>query len=95
MFVVPCKFDPKRPVIFECIENIQAHHADPDILVIDSDSPDKSYLNWCRRRGCVVADIANHGYATGAWAYAVRNYPDDFYYLMFDSVSVQSNLGFT
>ena len=93
LFVVPCRYDPERPVIYECIEGIQRWHPDARIVVIDSDSADRSYMDWCADRGCAVADIHNTGYATAAWAWAVRNYPDEsFYALMFDSLILQGNI---
>ena len=93
MWVVPCKFDPANPVIFECIEAIQRHHENPTILVVDSDSDDKSYLNWCVDHGCRIGPTNNHLRAFGAHAWAYRHHPDfDYFYFIFDSLIVQSNL---
>jgi hypothetical protein len=93
VFVIATKFDPNRPVIYECVESIQKHHSDARILIVDSDSPDKSYFSWATERGCNVADIKNHGYAHGAFRSGIRAYPNEsFYYLMFDSLIVNANL---
>jgi hypothetical protein len=93
LFVIPCKFDKSRPVIYEAVTAIQHHHDNPPIVVVDSDSDDKSYLKWCRDRGCIVADIGNHGYAHGAFAFAVRGFPNaEHYALIFDSLIVTANL---
>ncbi len=92
LWVVPCRFDPDRPVIFECIEAIQRHHDNPKILVVDSASPDRSYFDWLTERDVRVAAINNTGYGTGAHAWGYRQNPDaDYFYMMFDSLIVQSN----
>ena len=92
MWVIPVKFDPERPVVFECIEAIQRHHDKPQILVVDAGSDDQSYFDWCMERGVKIASINNQLYATGAHAWAQRHYPEvDFFYMIFDSLIVQSN----
>lgn len=95
LWVIPTRYDLTRPVIYECVESIQRHHPDAHIVVIDSASEDRSYMQWCADRGCAVADIANRGYAHGAFGWAVRNYPDEqFYALIFDSLIVNANLDY-
>lgn len=93
LWVVPCRYDAARPAIFECVEAIQRHHDDPHILIVDSQSEDQSYLQWCIDRGCTIGPINNALYATGAFAWAQRHYPDvEYFYFLFDSLIVQSNL---
>lgn len=93
MFVIPCRFDPERPVIYECVEAIQRHHDNPKILVVDSASADKSYFDWLAERGVQIAPINNQHYGIGAFGWAYRHYSDqDFFYLIYDSLIVQCNL---
>ena len=93
MWVVACRNESERPVIYECIEAIQRWHPDAHILIVDSDSPSKDYFDWATERGCNVADIRNHGYAHGAFRFGVRAYPnEDWYALIFDSMIVTANL---
>ncbi len=93
MFVVACHNLAERPVIYECVEAIQRWHPDDHILIVDSDSPDRSYMDWATDRGCNVADIHNHGYAHGAFRFGVRAYPnEDWYALIFDSLILQGSL---
>lgn len=90
MFVIPCRFDPARPVIFDCVASIRKHHPDADILVVDSNSPDTSYLFDL---DCATADIQNDRYGPGAWKYALGEYrAEEFFYLLFDSLTVNANL---
>ncbi len=92
LWVVPCYFDPDRPIVFECIRAIKRYHKDPKILVVDSGSPDRSYLDLCVDMGCKVAPINNKLYGFGAHAWAIRHYGEvEFFYLIFDSLIVQSN----
>lgn len=93
LFVVPCRFDASRPVIYECIDAIQRHHDNPRIVVVDSGSPDKSYFDFLIDRGVRIASINNQLYATGAHAWAFVHHPDiEFFYLVFDSLIVTANL---
>jgi hypothetical protein len=95
IWVVPVRFDPKNPVVFQCIESIQEHHDNPIIIVVDSDSDDKSYLSWCVNHGCRIGPTNNHLRAFGAHAWAYRHNPDaDFFYLTFDSVIINANLDY-
>lgn len=90
---MPCRYDPDRPVVFECVDAILANHDKPKILVVDSASPDKSYFDGLMDRGVKIASIHNQLYAVGAHAWAYRHYPDiEYFYMIFDSLIVQSNL---
>lgn len=90
MFVIPCRFDPERPIIFDCVNRIRAHHPDSRIVVVDSDSPDTSYLHDL---DCETIDAQNRHYGPGAFKLAVDANPDvEFFYLFFDSLLVNDNL---
>jgi len=92
LWVIPCLFDPDRPVVFECIRAIQRYHTDPKILIVDSGSPDRSYLEFCIRLGCKTAPINNKLYSFGAHAWAIRHYGEvPYFFLIMDSLIVQSN----
>lgn len=91
--MIPCRFDPERPVVYECIDAIQRFHDKPNIVVVDSGSSDKSYFDFCIDRGVKIASINNRLYATGAHAWAFVHHPEVVYFnLIFDSVIVQANL---
>ncbi len=93
LFVVPCYYDPARPVIHECVRRIRHHQPDAQILVVDSDSPDRSYFDDITARLRVpLADIHNRQYGLGAFAYAYRNFYADFYYLIYDSLHLNASL---
>jgi len=44
LFVIACYYDGSNNSIFECVKSIQKYYKYPQIAVIDSNSPDKSYF---------------------------------------------------
>ncbi len=92
IWVVACKFDPARPVIFDCVHSIRAHHPDDWIFVVDSASEDRSYLRQLYLDfDCVTTDVENRHYAVGAYAQA-PNMLGEFYACVHDSLIVNQNL---
>ncbi len=89
MFCLPCRYDPDRPVIFDAVNAIRTHHPDAPITVVDSDSPDRTYLNDLNVDKII---LGNHHYGPGAFQLCIDNTDDDFYYLFFDSLIVHANL---
>jgi hypothetical protein len=92
MFVIPCRFDPDRPIVFECVYRLRQHHPHADILVVDSDSPDPSYAETLRPLGIQVDLAANRHYEVGALWHAYEHHRRDHYYLLQDAAVVKGNL---
>lgn len=90
-FIIPCRLDPNNPIIFECVRRVQEHHPDDKILVVDSNSHDKSYFD---KLGVEVLDSCNVNYGTNGhylgWQHLRGKHP--FYYFIFDSLLVNSNM---
>ena len=81
LWVVPCHYD---PIVHDCVGSIRTHFPDDEILLVDSDSDDPSYVDN------LYVDHVEHGnrhYATGAWERALSYGADDFA-LVHDSVIV-------
>lgn len=90
LWIIASRYDPARPVIHDCVTSILDHHPDAQILVVDSDSPDTSYLGDL---DCETWAARNTNYAPGAYQLGIEAYPDeDFYYLLHDSTLVHDNL---
>lgn len=86
-FVVPVKFDPHNPVVFNCVASIREHHPDARIVVVDSDSEDQTYLQDIDAD--VVADFRNRGYPLAAYRWAYEHDPDEqIWALIHDSLRV-------
>ncbi len=93
MWVIPCRYDPEHPVIFDCVQSIIGHHPDAKIVVVDSNSEDKSYMKELRNWDVITVDARNDHYGPGAFRWAYDTYLDEeFFYCIFDSLLVQDNL---
>lgn len=90
MIVFPCHHT-GGDLIDRAVKAARYYMADEPILVVDSDSPDRSYMT--RLPGGVhVADVANRHFATGAYLWARAFEPADFYYLLHDSLIIRGDL---
>jgi hypothetical protein len=74
------------------VQAIRAHHPDVKILIVDSDSADKSYFDLLTPYNVIIADIANQNYESGAFWYAVENYKEDWYVLLQDSMILNKSI---
>lgn len=94
MFIIPCRFDPERPIIFECVSRIKKYHPNDKITVVDSDSIDKSYIQTLRNVfDVIVLDVQNRNYATAGYYIGFSEYSDEeFYYMIHDSLLLNRNI---
>jgi len=78
------------------VDGIRKFHKDEKIVVVDSDSNDKSYLDVLKNKyDVIIEDIANKNWMVGAYWYAYKKYPnEEFYYFMHDSMIVKDNLDY-
>tara|TARA_B110000881_G_C18597727_1_gene532719 strand:- start:476 stop:1234 length:759 start_codon:yes stop_codon:yes gene_type:complete len=93
LFVISCYFDGSNDAIFNCANSIISNYDNPKILVIDSDSPDKSYFDKLNNLSIEVLDAKNRNYDTGAYwiGFNKYNYYDHYYFLQ-DSIKIKQNL---
>jgi hypothetical protein len=95
MFVIPCKYNPQYPFVIQLVEDIRKYHIYEQIVVVDSDSEDKSYFKTLEKYNVIVEDVVNRNWMVGAYWYVYKKYPnEDFYYFMHDSMRVKSNLDY-
>ena len=50
LFVIACYYDGSNNSIFECVKSIQKYYKYPQIAVIDSNSPNKSYFKKLKKK---------------------------------------------
>lgn len=94
MFVIATKYNGKDHIV-NCVRSIRAANNPDLIVVVDSDSKDKSYFAKLSPYHVVIEDVANHHYTDGALWHCYRKYPDeDFFFSIHDSMVVHENLGF-
>lgn len=100
LFVIPCYNTDSNGYIERCVGSILETNPTSDILIVDSASPDKSYMNSfiVRRKltkdgGLKIADVGNKHYDYGAYWFGYENYPAyDDYTFIHDSTQVRANL---
>jgi hypothetical protein len=92
VFALVCRYDPSRPVVIAAVESLRRHHPDAEIVVVDSDSPDKSYFEPLARLGVHVEDARNRHYEAGALWHVYDKFARDFYFFLHDTMLVTANL---
>lgn len=90
LFVIPCRFSLQSPFIFQCVEKITHSNPTACIVVVDSNSEDKSYFDKILQyKNLTILDIENKNYDTGAYWAAYNEFPGfDFYGLIHDSLTI-------
>ncbi len=93
MFVIPCKYDSRSPIL-DSIKSITEIHPTEKIILVDSGSEDKSYYKDIEEYDNVeILDVTNQYRLIGALKHAYRQYPNEGYYvLMHDSVSLKKSI---
>lgn len=92
IWVIACKFDPERPVIYDCVEAIRKYHPYDRIDIVDSASEDRFYLDLLGRGyGTIGHMVDNRHYALGAYSMALR-FPGESYACIHDSLIINQNL---
>lgn len=95
MFVIPCKYNPDFPFIIDLVHNIREFHPIEKIMVVDSNSIDKSYFEKLKKYDVIIEDIKNENWMIGAYWHGYKKYPDEeFYFFMHDSMKVKANLDY-
>ena len=93
LFVISCFYDGSNDAIFNCTNSILEYYENPKIVVVDSDSPDKSYFDYLKSKSIEILDVKNKNYDTGAYWLAFKKYNNyDHYYFLQDSIKIKENL---
>ena len=95
MFVIACRYSEQNNYILQLVEDIVKFHPDEEIVVVDSDSLDKSYFDILSKyENVIIEDIQNKNYCVGAYWHAFKKYKRPFYYMLHDSMIVKGNLDY-
>lgn len=95
MFVIPCKYNPKFPFVIQLVESIREFHPTEKIVVVDSNSDDKSYFSILEKYDVIIEDVKNTNWMVGAYWHAYKKYPDeDYYFFLHDSMKVKGNMDY-
>ena len=78
-FVVCCKSDFSDSYIYKCVDSIKSKHPESSIVIVDSDSSNKEYMEVYRNdENIFIEDISNKNYEYGAIVYAFKKYKDNY-----------------
>ncbi len=92
-FVIACYHDGSNDSIFKCVNSILKYYKLPKIVVVDSNSPNKTYFNKLKKKKVIVYDANNKNYDSGAYWYAFKKLKKvKFFYFLQDSVIFKKNL---
>jgi len=94
MFVVPCKYIEGKSLIRECIQSIKQHHPEELVVVVDSNSDDKSYFEYLKNiPNVVICDKKNIHYIIGALWQAYEIFPNEHHYILIhDTIIIKKPL---
>jgi hypothetical protein len=95
MIVIPCKYSDHCP-LFSALESIIRFYPDQKIVIVDSDSDDKSYYDRAKKMSSniIIEDIKNRNYIDGAIWHCFKKYTEEnFFYVFQDSIEVLQHLG--
>lgn len=90
--VSKCESDIHKKDLFCCIESIQKFHPNDKIVVIDSCSPDKSHFTDLEMKNVIVCDISNKNYETGGMWHTYKNFYDEKYVFLQDSMYLTDSI---
>ena len=92
-FIIPCKYNREKSLLYRCLKSIRSYHPDDEIVIVDSDSEDKTYFQWAEDKfKVIIEEASNKNYTTGAIWHAYNKYERGFYYFLHDSVELIGSL---
>jgi len=76
--------------LFNSIAKWREFHPEENIVIVDSASPDKSYMEKVKSMDprIIIEDIDNTGYESGAWWHIFNTYPNEERYFFFQDSMV-------
>lgn len=91
--VIPCFNSSEKSYIINCVSKLKKSNPSFDIIIVDSDSQDKSYFEIVRSLGARILDVKNKHYDIGALETGINKYPDyDYYILIHDSLLISKSI---
>lgn len=92
MFVIPVKYNGENHIV-ECLKSIRESGHDDLVVVVDSNSSDKSYFDLIKPFDVKIEDVGNVNYADGALWHCYHKYQnEDFVYSIHDSMRINENI---
>ncbi len=93
IFIISCYFDGSNKAVLDCVSSIKKYYLNPKIVVIDSNSPNKTYFNKLKKDEVIVLNSKNKNYDTGAYWIGFKKFSKyEYFYFLQDSVKFKANL---
>lgn len=90
--VSKCESDIHKADLFSCVESIKKFHPNDKIVVVDSCSNDKSHFSELEMKNVIVCDISNKNYESGGMWHVYKNFYDEKYVFLQDSMYLTDSL---
>lgn len=95
MFIISCKYNKTSNYVINLCQQIRNFHSNELIMVVDSDSDDKSYFDELKKYNVIIDDAKNKNWMIGAYWRGYKKFPNEHYYFCFhDSMKVKANLDY-
>jgi len=96
MFIIPTKANKQHNYAVQLVDDIRRFNQEELIVVVDSDSEDKSYHKELEKyTNVIVEDVKHKNYALGSYWYCYKKYPKEkFYHCLHDTMRIKSNIDF-
>jgi hypothetical protein len=92
-FVITAYCTNENKCIIDCVKSVRKYHKNSKIIIIDSDSPNKSYFNDVLKYNVEICDIKNKHRFTGSVWYAYENFSKiNYFYFLQDSLICTGNV---
>jgi len=93
MFCLSCYYAPQSPIV-RCVESILKFHPNETVVIVDSNSPDKSYFDSFKDNDqVVILEDVNQYRHPGTFKTVYEYYPNESHYVMIhDSIVFKKSI---
>jgi hypothetical protein len=87
-----CENDSHTQIPINCVRSIRNHYPNSDIFIVDSNSPVKTHINDLKEMGCIISELENLNYESGAMWETYNKIKKDKYIFLQDSILLLGNI---
>jgi hypothetical protein len=87
-----CEDENHCQIPINCVKSIRTFYPDADIFVVDSNSPIKNHIEPLKEMGCLISDLKNINYESGAMWDTYNKIEKDSYVFLQDSILLLGNI---
>jgi hypothetical protein len=87
-----CENESHTSLALNCVKSIKKYYPDSEIVVVDSNSPDKSHIDKLKEYDCIISDLKNVNYEAGAIWDTYNKFNKKTYVFLQDSMVLLGNI---